>query len=243
MRRLWVWLKSERTKPLRDVGGIVLGVLIALGIGEVADDIRWRFKVKDSEAAMRAELGSIRRTLNERLAITDCITRRLDAIDAILRDARRGKPVPAIGKLGSPPFRLIDGTAFDVARDEGVSLHMRSEKWRFYVATYRMTTSLYGSYSEPERARWDTLRVLETSEGMLEPGLVSTLQVALAEARSYALRQTLLARQGDHAIESLGIPIDWAFDANDNDPRNLAEQRAQVARSKTCQPLIPPPSR
>lgn len=238
MRRFWAWLKGERAKPLRDVGGIVLGVLIALGIGEIADDIRWRFKVRDSEQAMRAELGSIRRTLNERLAMAECINRRLDAIGAILIDAQRGKPVPTIAKLGSPPFRLVDGTAFDVARDEGVSLHMKTDKWRFYVATYRLTTSLYGGYAEPERARWDTLRVLESNPGVIEPGLLSTLQVALAEARAYAKRQQMLARQGDHAIESLGIPIDWTFDAGDRDPRNLDEQRAQVAKAVTCQPLV-----
>jgi hypothetical protein len=40
---------SERQKKFaREVGSVVLGVLIALGLGEIATDIRWRFDAADA---------------------------------------------------------------------------------------------------------------------------------------------------------------------------------------------------
>lgn len=240
MRRFWNWLTSERAKPLRDVGSIVLGVLIALGIGEIADDIRWRFKVRDAETAMRAELGAIRRTLNERLAANDCIMRRLDAIGGVLRAAGAGQPVPKLANLAAPPYRLIENTAFEVARDEGVSLHMPRERWRMYAAAYGMASGFYGSFADPERARWDTLRLLDSTPGTISSDLASTLLVAWSEARAYALRQNALAMQSDKAIATLGVPIDWQFDMDEGDPRSLAEQKARYAESAMCKPLITP---
>jgi hypothetical protein len=239
-KRFWAWLKGERAKPLRDIGSIVLGVLIALGIGEIADDIRWHYKVRDTEAAMRAELGVTRRYLNERMAAGECIERRLTEIGAILRDAQRGKPVPEIANFAFPPYRLLENTAFEVAREEGVSLHMRSERWRMYAAAYGMAYGFYGKFADPERGRWDMLRLLETSR-TLDPQLTATLLVAWAEASAYARRQQALAAQGDHILESLGIPIDWTFDTSEGDPRSIEAMKARFAKGKLCQPLVAQP--
>ena len=237
VKRFWAWLKGERAKPLRDIGGIVLGVLIALGIGEIADDIRWRYKVRDSEAAMRAELGAIRRALNERIAANECIERRIAAIGAVLQDARRGRPVPPLINLAAPPYRLLESTAFDVAREEGVSLHMPPGRWRLYAAAYGMVSGLYGKFADPERARWDTLRLLE-SAGTIEPDLAATLLVAWTEAGAYARRQHALAMQSDKLIEVVGVPVDWLFDTGEGAPRSLAEQKARYADSPMCKPLV-----
>lgn len=239
-KRYWTWLKGERAKPLRDIGSIVLGVLIALGIGEIADDIRWRYKVHDAETAMRAELGAMRRTLNERIAAKACIQRRLEAMSTILQKARRGKPVPPLTNLAAPPYRLLENTAFEVARAEGISLHMPRERWRMYAAAYGLTTGFYGGFADPERARWDALRLLENTTGTIDANLSATLLMAWTEARAYMLRQHALAVQGDKAIAALGIPIDWTFDAGADAPRSLAEQKTRYAGTAMCGPLTAP---
>ncbi|RYY35741.1 MAG: hypothetical protein EOP59_15160, partial [Sphingomonadales bacterium] len=188
-KRIRTWLTGARAKPLRDIGSIVLGVLIALGIGEIADDIRWRYKVSDTETAMRAELGSLRRALSERISANDCIERRLEAIGAILDDARHGKPVPPLINYARPPTRLLESTAFEVAREEGVSLHMARERWRMYAAAYGLTTGLYRSFADPERARWDSLSLLENIRGPIDSDLLASLSIAWVEAKAYARRQ------------------------------------------------------
>ena len=44
---------SERHKKFaREVGSVVLGVLIALGLGEVATGVRWRFDAVEARSAM-----------------------------------------------------------------------------------------------------------------------------------------------------------------------------------------------
>jgi hypothetical protein len=225
--------REQAKKFVREVGSVVLGVLIALGIGEIADDVRWRLKVRDSETAMRGELGLIRRILNERMAAGPCILARIDALGQRLRAPGAGAPIT---NFANPPYRLIERTAFEVARDEGVSLHMPPHRWRMYAAAYALTTDLYGGFSEPERTRWDLLRLLERP-GSIDPDLRAQLTVAWAEAKAYAHRQQGLARQGDRLIGGLGIPIDWAFDTAPGGPHSLAEQKATVARLPICRPI------
>jgi hypothetical protein len=240
VRRWWGWLAGARAKPLREVGGIVLGVLIALAIGEAAEEVRWRFKVAASERAMRAELGTIRRALNERQAAAPCIDARLAEIGAVLAVARGGGRVPALGEVGAPPFRLIETTAFQVARDEGISLHMPRERWRLYAAVYSLLDGFYAQFAGDERTQWELLQLVRDTPGALDGDLLATLLAAWASARGYHRRQTLIGGQIDRTIAALGVPIDWRFDTEAGDPRSLAEQRdAYRRRSAMCRPLAP----
>jgi hypothetical protein len=53
------YLNDRARKFLREVTSIVLGVLIALAIGEVAEAVRWRVRVGNSMAAIRQEMTVI----------------------------------------------------------------------------------------------------------------------------------------------------------------------------------------
>ena len=73
-----------------EVGIIVLGVLIALGAGQVVQTIHDRQEVADLRAALRAELADDRARWESIRASDRCTERRLDALGHWLASAPRG---------------------------------------------------------------------------------------------------------------------------------------------------------
>src|SRR5829696_3767884 len=117
-------LSEKQLKFVREVGSVVLGVLIALGIGEIAEAVRWKIRVDNSIEAVRTEMADNRWNLAERVAFQPCLERRLAAIGAVLAEARRTGALPRIEIAGTTAYRMIDTSAFEVAKSEGVPLHM-----------------------------------------------------------------------------------------------------------------------
>jgi hypothetical protein len=72
--------------PLK-VGSVVLGVLIASWLGAIATDIGWRFEVRQTREAPRAELSNDVAIAGERSAVAPCVEQRLDQLAAILAKA------------------------------------------------------------------------------------------------------------------------------------------------------------
>ena len=50
----------------RDIVVTTLGVLIALGIGEIVEEVRWKFRIAANDKAMRAEAGLLHGVYVER---------------------------------------------------------------------------------------------------------------------------------------------------------------------------------
>ena len=85
-----------------EVGIIVLGVLIALGASQLAQEWQWRQLVKQSDTAFKMELQTAIWNASVRLATEPCLKQRLSEIEAKLNEPGedwRGMPE----KLNFPP--------------------------------------------------------------------------------------------------------------------------------------------
>src|SRR5829696_1842759 len=116
-------LSEKQLKFVREVGSVVLGVLIALGIGEIAEAVRWKIRVDNSIEAVRTEMAGNRWNLADRVAFHPCVERRLAALGAARAGAPRTGALPRIGIAGTTAYRMIDTTAFEVAKSDGVPVH------------------------------------------------------------------------------------------------------------------------
>lgn len=204
------WRLGERqAKFAREVGGIVLGVLIALAIGEIADALRWQARVGNSLAAVREELAGNRFNLAERSLAQPCIERRLAAIGAILAAARRTHVLPDVAGIGSPGRRPIESAAFEVAKSEGVPLHMPHDDARDMALAYLLAADTHAAETEQERQAWTTLRLIEHAPGPVDGDLLATMLQAWTEARSRAAAIVPLARQGDALLAAHRLPVEW----------------------------------
>ena len=84
---------------LIEIGTIIVGILIALGVNQVVDDLRERRITQEARTAVRAEIASNLGGMLLRRGTQACIDRRLEQMGQILEAARDGR-LPHLVELG-----------------------------------------------------------------------------------------------------------------------------------------------
>lgn len=197
-------LSEDARKFLREVGSIVLGVLIALGIGEIADTVRWQSRAADSNRAMDVELARAAGVLDERVQVQPCLDRRLNALAAIVRTARRTGALPDIRNVGGPPLRPLQTAAWDDAVASGTLLHLGVERRSTLSVNYPLLKNYPGEVIQ-ELGGWSSLRMLEAVPGPASDMLLTDAAAMIGRLQSGSRLSGLSARQIRDNIVATGI--------------------------------------
>ncbi len=119
-------MRIQLPKPLHgwrefagEVGVIVLGVLIALGLGEFAQAWNDRSNTRDARDAIRAEISSDLGQLSLRFATEGCMAKRLNQIVDYLYARSSGKEADPVTWLGKPQQWNMDTFRWDAASQSG----------------------------------------------------------------------------------------------------------------------------
>jgi hypothetical protein len=118
---------------LKEVGTIVLGVLIALAADQAVDAWNWHQEVEIVEDSLNDELSDSLFAAQERIKIADCQHRALDALDD-LADRSQGTLV-----LRNTPVsrnRVWGTAAWDAAVASGVIAHMPHDTRNSYAELF-----------------------------------------------------------------------------------------------------------
>ena len=166
-------MRFQLPKPLHgwrefagEVGVIVLGVLIALGAQQLAENLAWRQKVDAALADMNNELGSgDGPQAYERLALHDCVATHLNSARAAIEDGNRSRSRTLIDQLWLPN-RTWDSLARDAANTADVAAHMPHERMLQYRIAYEMVPDMQ-RLAEKELADLGHFRALPASGGQL----------------------------------------------------------------------------
>ena len=122
---------------LTEIGTIVCGILIALGLEQAVEILHSRHLVEQAEEAMRAEIvDDDGPQAYVRLAIAPCLSHQLDGLRAAL-DTRMAPE--AFGKLAAsytPVLRTWDDQAWKAAQASGVLSAMGPQKLGRWSQTY-----------------------------------------------------------------------------------------------------------
>jgi hypothetical protein len=136
-----------------EVGIIVLGVLIALGFGQIVQEWQWRDEVRSTRQAIANELANAANQAAERVAIKDCLRNRVDELAAKLNAGNGrwiGDPLQ-LGPIGeqSPkqdshsmkavygaPVRGWSQDVWDTAKSSGALDHMSHDELTAYSNIY-----------------------------------------------------------------------------------------------------------
>jgi hypothetical protein len=215
-----------------EVGVIVLGVLVALGIGEVAEAIRWHNRVQAARASFRAEFAVNATYFYERVNSQPCLERRLDELGELIRTAHETGRLPRVGPIGLPNLRPISTAAWDTTVGNGVTLRMRPEDATELATLVKMMT-LYSEWSALEQEDWAALSALEGAPRTISGDLISDMARTLAVVRYRTGTQGLAAQQSLDSIKSRGIAP--AFETFGTSTEKSA---AFTANSPMCQPLL-----
>ena len=180
-------------KPLRgwrafagEVGIIVLGVLIALGAQQVAEDFNDRSKASEARDLIRTELATYMGRLETRASVSHCIINRINEVQALVDTAARGGPIEKPRWVGRPQFWTALSVSWDAVAQSGQAALIPTMELADYATMYDWMENTYDSMLI-EQADWARIRTLEHLEH-LTPETAFQINAAIQDARYRAWR-------------------------------------------------------
>lgn len=189
-----------RREFIKEVGIIVLGVLIALGAEQAVEALHWRHKVDEGRKAIREELGQSAYYARERVALGKCLEDRLAFL--------QGRLEAAGDRWEGQPWSRLQGRAFD--EGDAYATPVRewpSQVWEALVADgsaahfpHKEMLQLANIYQYVETTRADNVR--ERAE--IAPLAVLGRSFPLGEAARYRIAVALQDEKGINRMAVLG---------------------------------------
>lgn len=128
---------------LREVGIIVLGVLIALAAEQSVEALHWHYKVADAEQAMQLEVrDDDAPQAFTRLAVANCLGLQLDSIQTAIEAGRDRRVIAALVRNYTPPARTWDSEAWKAAVASDVASHASADRMITWSLPYRLVALL-----------------------------------------------------------------------------------------------------
>lgn len=188
-----------------EVGIIVLGVLIALGAGQVVEIIHDRQLASDARENIRAEAAVDLGFIRDRLSAQSCIDRRIGELEQILSQTGDGPLVRQPTWVSRAPFWPIYSGRWQAATASGRnSLFSPDEQGRF-SSLYRIF-SQYDADQVREQEVWSELRTLEWWHGPLGPQARLAFARALQQAKYIAWDLHFAGTYAVHEAAEMHLP-------------------------------------
>ena len=205
-----------------EIGTIVVGILIALGLEQVIETIHWRHEAEEAEASIDAEIESNAASAYVRLAAFDCAEGQLDKIDAALVASRdHGQPVPLMAPYQRAPNAFSDD-AWRAALSSGVANHIPRDMLLNYSKVYVFVLDQRDNMVPHDLEAMDRLNTLTVNAGRLQPAERDRLFQALVFARRNVFQGAFSAYNLLQNAETVGITIS---------PKDRAESLAVARRN------------
>jgi hypothetical protein len=144
---------------LIEIGTIVCGVLIALGLEQAVEAWHWHEVVGEEREALRYEIGQLRAAMKGQFELNPCYVARLAEVKTIIRRHDANEPLGITGPLGRPLFPPTPHPLWDLAVADQSVAHMKLSEKRRFTAAYDWLP-VYEAITGDERAAWRQLQVL-----------------------------------------------------------------------------------
>ncbi len=213
---------------LGEVGIIVLGVLIALGFGQLAETIHEGTIAAQARDAVRAEVRENLWWLDYRAKREPCIRRRLAELDDLLARARRGEPTPLVHRIGVVPHAKITMLRWQANAQAGRTSFFSGDEQRMLGNMY-YTTDEFTQVQSQEEITWSKMRFIQGLQ-QFAPADVHDLSIFLAEAHYQNWIILLSIHRAHQWADRLGLSADNQIGGDI--ARVLTSTQAQI-----CQPL------
>ena len=216
----------------RDITVTTLGVLIALGIGEAVEEVRWKIRIAANEKAMRAEAGLLHAVYIERDLLEPCIARRLSELREVLDEARTTGRLPAIRNVAAPPNRAGFGDSWEVMLGTEIPLHV-DPAVLMSTATLWVNEDAYSAMVDRQRDAFDRLRMIENRPGIASESLLLELEKQVVEAEIASDTTLFIARQDAQSLKENNVTALY----RPNTPLDRGRLRRELERRYLCRPL------
>jgi hypothetical protein len=190
---------------MKELGTIVLGIVIAISMEHLVQEWSWDHEVKEARQALLAEISANNENLLAfRIAVAPCIQKQIDDITKLLAALDAGvKPEP-ISLLRAPPGGLTRDSEWQAERASQVLTHFPRQELAIMSRYYAQLPDLRG-WAADETVAWRELGNLEKSPTGMTPAEVNGLRVALRTAVDSEFLIVLNARRQLALSKRLGM--------------------------------------
>ena len=216
----------------RDITVTTLGVLIALAIGAVVEELRWRGRSAAMDRITTEELGLLHSTYIEKIELQPCVARRLTELTEIIGAARDTGRLPLIEGISAPPNHGGFGDSWELTLGTETALHM-SPRELMTTATAWANERSYSRLVDRERDAFDRLMILESRPGPISSDLLTNAEAALVEAKVASDSTLFIARQDQEVLRENHVPALW----RPGEALDMKRLRQINARRRLCHPL------
>jgi len=168
---------------LGEVGIIVLGVLIALGVEQIVSAIHDQSSIAEVRASVRGEISDNLHMLALRNATERCEQTRLQEITVFLDATSTGQKPKPLSWIGTPYAPLATHTAFQSAQNAGKFFLLPSAEQQELADIY-LDFDDFNEANTREWYDWAQLRRLANSHAPLTAVDIDRLRAAVQDARA-----------------------------------------------------------
>ena len=167
---------------LREIAIVTVGVIIAVGVGQIVDAIHWAGEVKTARGQIKTEMAQTNRNLAYRVAAKACVDRRLDALEAVVERVAKGLPTPRLGPVAIEVGNSYNANVWEIHRASQTLSHFGDKELAVLSTYYRQIDNIRPLILA-ESMTWQTLNVLQGDPSRLGSADIAGLRVALQDAR------------------------------------------------------------
>ncbi len=166
---------------LKEIGIIVIGVMIALGAEQAVEALHWMQQVDTGDIALKEAFVREVDNMALRKAQSDCIAQRLSFLSQTVERASHSGQLPALGAIGHPPYTPWTIGAWDALVANDTVSHLPRKKMLGYVQIAQRTAVLSGM-SDRENDQWTILDSIVGPGRRLSDVEAEQLRMTLAQA-------------------------------------------------------------
>lgn len=182
---------------LGEVGIIVLGVMIALALDSIAEDLSWHRKVSEARQVIRYEVGHNLQLYKWRAETQGCVDRRLDELAGIVQSAGKTGRLPPLGAIYPPPTGTWPEGVWESQVSAETATHFPEIELASLARVYRFI-EMTRQTGDRDMAAWRVLQTMVGPGRAIDAGEHGRLLQALVDARSangsYAVAQSSIQR-------------------------------------------------
>jgi hypothetical protein len=165
-----------------EIGVIVVGILIALGLEQVVEALHWRHVVADTRRGLSVEMGTNLAWADQRARNSDCVQRRLDNLAAIVDEAARTGRLPPLAVPNTPMLFIWGTGVWQSAVNDQTAAHLQPAELRGYSDAYKFIRQV-DEANIAEGKVWTALYGLAGPGRPFDRAEAATFRQAIGEAR------------------------------------------------------------
>jgi hypothetical protein len=210
---------------------IVVGVLTALGAGQVASDAHDRTIAGEARESVRAEVRENLWWIERRASRQPCVRQRLAEIGDVLGRARHGQPYPTPQQIGRAGHAKLTSLRWEANAQAGRASLFTPQEQR-YLGNMYYTTDQFRRAQDVEEEVWSKMQAIDGLD-RLTPAEIDQFSVLLAQARyeSWLVEQSVLRAHQWAAVMRLKA----------DNPKQIEFQNGHVT-ADACVSISAPPS-